>query len=73
MGIVRSVLAAGLFAYVLPDTVDYIAFLWRERTPVLGWRLDHVYLCFGVFIATVPLRTAWSLIRLCGPNWRTQL
>ena len=73
MGIVRGLLFAGLFAYVLPDTIDYIQFLWRERTPVLGLRLDYVYLCFGLFIATVPLRAAWSVIRLCGPNWRTQL
>ncbi len=73
MAILRNLVFAGLFAYVLPDTIDYIQFLWRERTPVLGWRLDYVYSCFGVFIATVPLRAAWSVIRLCGPKWRTQL
>ena len=73
MGIVRGVLFFGLFLYVTPGTIDYILFLWRERTPVLGWRLDHVYICFGVFIATVPLRAAWSVIQLCGPRWRSQV
>ncbi len=73
MGIVRGVLFAGLFLYVMPGTIDYILFLWRERTPVLGWRLDYVYSCFGVFIATVPLRAGWSVIRLCGPRWRDQI
>ena len=73
MGFVRGALFAGLFAYVLPGTVDYIQFLWRERTPVLGLPLDYVYACFGVFIATVPLRAAWSVIRLCGPDWRSQV
>ena len=73
MGILRGVLFAGLFLYVTPGTFDYILFLWRERTPVLGWRLDYVYLCFGVFIATVPLRAAWSVIQLCGARWRTQV
>ena len=73
MGILRGLLFTGLFLYVTPDTIGYILFLWRERTPVLGLRLDYVYLCFGVFIATVPLRAAWSVVRLCGPNWRAQV
>ncbi len=73
MGIVRGLLFAGLFLYVAPDTIGYILFLWRERTPVLGLRLDYVYMCFGMFIATVPLRAAWSVVRLCGPDWRTQV
>lgn len=73
MGIVRGVLLAGLFLYVTPGTMDYILFLWRERTPVLGWRLDYVYMCFGVFIATVPLRAAWGVVQLCGSRWRTHI
>lgn len=73
MAIGRGLLFAGLFAYVAPDTIDYILFLWRERTPVLGLRLDYVYLCFGVFIATVPLRAAWSVVRLCGRGWRAHV
>lgn len=73
MGIVRGVLFAGLFLYVAPGTMDYILFLWRERTPVLGLRLDYVYMCFGVFIVTVPLRAGWSVYRLCGPRWRSHI
>ena len=73
MAITRGVLFAGLFLYVTPQTIGYILFLWRERTPVLGLRLDYVYMCFGVFVATVPLRSAWSVVRLCGPNWRAQV
>lgn len=73
MGIARGLIFAGLFAYVTPATFDYILFLWRERTPVLGMRLDWVYICFGIFIATVPLRSVWSVIRLCGPRWREQV
>ncbi len=73
MGVVRGALLAGLFLYVAPGTIDYILFLWRERTPVLGLRLDWVYMCFGVFILTVPLRAAWSVFRLCGPSWRSHV
>lgn len=73
MGIVRGVLFAGLFLYVAPGTIDYILFLWRERTPVLGLRLDWVYLCFGIFVLTVPLRSAWSVVSLCRPGWRSHV
>ena len=73
MGLVRGVLFFALFAYVTPGTIDYILFLWRERTPVLGLRLDLVYMIFGAFIATVPLRAAWSVYRLCGADWRAHL
>ena len=70
MGIARAVLIGGVFLAALPGTLDYILFLWRERTPVLGLRLDYVYLCFGVFVATVPLRAGAGLVQLLGPSWR---
>src|SRR6185295_3019409 len=35
--------AAGLLLWALPKVMDYIAFLWRERTPVLQWRQDWLY------------------------------
>ncbi len=73
MAIARSILIGGIFLYAFPATMDYILFLWRERTPVLELRLDYVYLCFGVFVLTVPLRAAWSLWRLAGPGWRSQI
>lgn len=70
MGVLRSVLIAGLFLWALPETFDYILFLWRERTPVLGLRLDFVYICFGVFVATVPVRALIALGQLLGGSWR---
>jgi len=48
--------AAGLILLAtLPVTLDYIAFLWRERAPALRWRLNHVYLIFGLFQGGVAL------------------
>ncbi|MEQ9814332.1 MAG: TRAP transporter small permease subunit [Azospirillaceae bacterium] len=38
-----------LFLVSLPWTHDYLAFLWRERTPALRWRLDLVYFCYTLF------------------------
>jgi TRAP-type C4-dicarboxylate transport system permease small subunit len=73
MAVARSILIGGIFLYATPVTLDYILFLWRERTPVLGLPLDRVYMCFGIFILTVPLRSAWALFRLAGPHWRSQI
>jgi len=70
LGIARAVLIGGLFLAGLPGALGYIAFLWRERTPVLLWRLDYVYACFGLFMLAVIARLAWVVVRLCRRNWR---
>jgi TRAP-type C4-dicarboxylate transport system permease small subunit len=61
---VRSLLACGILVYALPGAIDYTAFLWRERTPVLRWRLDLVYACFALFLAAVLVRLVFHLITL---------
>jgi len=71
--IARLLLIGGLFASALPGVVDYILFLWRERTPVLGLRLDLVYGCFALFAAAVCGRAAAGLARLLGARWREHL
>ena len=73
LALARIALIGGLFAVSLPGALGYIAFLWRERTPVLQWRLDFVYSCFGLFMAGVLLRSAGRLARLLGPGWRDAL
>jgi TRAP-type C4-dicarboxylate transport system permease small subunit len=70
IGVARGLLVGGLFLVALPGAWGYIAFLWRERTPVLLWRLDFVYACFGLFMLAVILRLGWSLARLLRPGWR---
>ena len=71
--VLRIVLVGGIFAAALPGALDYIAFLWRERTPVLLWRLDVVYACFGLFMIAVLARMAARLVQLAGPRWRDAL
>src|SRR5262245_11292159 len=56
------VVAVALFA-ALPKLWNYVAFLWRERTPALQWRLDYVYLCFTLFIAAAAVRFACEALR----------
>jgi TRAP-type C4-dicarboxylate transport system permease small subunit len=70
---IRSLVIGGLFLWALPGVIDYILFLWRERTPVLGWRLDYVYACFGIFIAAVVVRSVWHIVDLIRPGWRQHI
>jgi TRAP-type C4-dicarboxylate transport system permease small subunit len=70
MALARLVLIGGIFLWALPGTVDYLLFLWRERTPVLGLRLDVIYSCFGLFLAAVIVRAGGTIVQLIGPKWR---
>jgi TRAP-type C4-dicarboxylate transport system permease small subunit len=56
LGIAGALCAAALLFWALPKVVDYVAFLWRERTPVLQWRQDYLYACFPAFVAMAGLR-----------------
>lgn len=48
--------AGAILLAALPVTVDYVAFLWRERTPALMWPLDRAYAIFAVFQGLIGLR-----------------
>ena len=49
----------------LPKTAEFVAFLWRERTPALQWRLDYVYACFPLFMGAAGLHFLAHAVRLC--------
>jgi len=42
-------IAGAVLLYALPTTIDYVLFLWREKTAALELPLDKVYACFIVF------------------------
>jgi TRAP-type C4-dicarboxylate transport system permease small subunit len=69
----RYGLVGGIFVWALPGSLDYILFLWRERTPVLNIRLDLVYSCFGIFLVAVIARALLGAVRLLRPGWRTSI
>jgi TRAP-type C4-dicarboxylate transport system permease small subunit len=69
----RLAIILGIFLYAAPGAIDYIQFLWRERTPVLQWRLDIIYACFGIFLVAVILRSALWLVGLARRDWRRWL
>src|SRR6185437_12345745 len=67
----RLVLVGGIFVWALPGSLDYILFLWREKTPVLELRLDYIYSCFGLFLIAAIVRTIVGTVGLIGPRWRS--
>jgi TRAP-type C4-dicarboxylate transport system permease small subunit len=69
-GIVGSGIFAFIFLAALPTIVDYILFLWRERTDVLEWRLDIVFSCFALYIVMMVVRLVARLIEFSGASWR---
>ena len=69
----RLLLIGGIFLWALPGSLDYILFLWREKTPVLSLRLDFVYSCFGLFLIAAVVRAVIGVVRLIGPRWREQI
>jgi TRAP-type C4-dicarboxylate transport system permease small subunit len=72
-GLLGAGLMGGLFLVVLPATVDYVRFMARERTWVLGVRFDLVFVCFALFVVAVIVRSAARIRRLLGHDWRESL
>lgn len=70
IGLVASAVIAAMFIAATPTVFSYILFLWRERTPVMEWRLDFVYACFMVYWVAVSLRAIARFVRLCGARWQ---
>ena len=68
-----TLLVAGLFVAALPATTDYVHFMARERTSVLGIRFDLVFAPFLLFLAAVTLRSLWRLGRLLGRRWHDEI
>jgi TRAP-type C4-dicarboxylate transport system permease small subunit len=62
-----------LFVTALPATVDYVLFMARERTPVLGWRYDLIFACFPIFLAAIAVYSVTRLRTLLGRNWQDSL
>jgi TRAP-type C4-dicarboxylate transport system permease small subunit len=61
-----SVAVGALAAWALPASWDYVRFMAREGTPVLGLPFMWVFLPFVLLLATLVARAAWrcwSLLR----------
>jgi len=67
------VVVAGLFLAVLPATIDFILYMRVLRSPILRIPYDIGFACFGLFLGLIALRSAWTVLRLLGGNWRARL
>jgi TRAP-type C4-dicarboxylate transport system permease small subunit len=73
IGVAAALAVAAALGAAAPKIIDFLLFLWRERTPALQWRLDFVFACFGVFVVAIALRFLARAARLLGRDWRDEL
>ena len=73
MALVGALLMVGLMGVLLPYAFDYVRFMHRESTAVLGLPFSLVFAPFLLFVLAVVLmylRKGWRLMR---PGWEDQL
>lgn len=70
IGLLAAALVAVIFTLAAPTIIDYVAFLWREKTSALEWRLDWVYSCFIIYWLAVIVRAIDKLALLGSSGWR---
>ena len=73
LGLIGAALMAGLMGALLPYAFDYVRFMHRESTAVLGIPFSLVFAPFLLFVLAVVwlyLRKGWKLLR---SGWQEQL
>jgi TRAP-type C4-dicarboxylate transport system permease small subunit len=63
MGGIVAAAAVVLYAWSLPATVDYVAFMKVERSAYLDIRRDWLYSVYVIFAVAVIVRYGWLLWR----------
>ncbi|MDP2257360.1 MAG: TRAP transporter small permease [Polaromonas sp.] len=61
MQIVGNLMIGGLALYGIPASWDYVHFMAREGTPVLGVSFMWVFLPFVLLLAALVVRSAWAI------------
>jgi TRAP-type C4-dicarboxylate transport system permease small subunit len=62
MRIAGNLMVGGLAATAVPATWDYVHFMQRESTPVLGISFMLVFLPFVILMVALVLRSAWAIL-----------
>ncbi|WP_411879917.1 TRAP transporter small permease [Polaromonas sp. YR568] len=61
MAIAGNLLVGGLALWGIPGCWDYVHFMAREGTPVLGLSFQWVFMPFVLLLAALALRSAWAI------------
>jgi TRAP-type transport system small permease protein len=62
--LIGALLIASLAAYALPGTWDYIQFMRREGTPVLGIPFNWVFIPFALLLVALVLRGLVAVVQV---------
>lgn len=73
MALLACGLVGGLAAWALPGSVDYIHFMRRESTPVLGLPMNWVFLPFSLLLLALVVRYLIRIVQLLGKDWERHL
>ncbi len=63
MRIVGHAMVGGLALVAIPASWDYVRFMAREGTPVLGLPFMWVFMPFVVLMAALVLRAVWAIVQ----------
>lgn len=61
MRIAGHLMIGGLSAWALPASWNYIHFMQREGTPVLGWPFMWVFMPFAMLLVSLIVRAVWQI------------
>lgn len=73
MALLAAVLVGGLAAWALPEALDYILFMRRESSAVLGLPLHWVFLPFALLLLALVARYLIRVWQLLGRDWERHL
>ena len=73
MALAACALIGGLAAWGLPGSLDYIAFMQRESTPVMGLPFNWVFAPFALLLLALAVRYALRIYHLLGKDWKAYL
>ena len=63
MCIAGNLLVGGLACVALPASWDYVHFMGREGSPVLGMSFTWIYLPFVMLLVAIAARSAWAIVQ----------
>ncbi len=63
MSVVGNLVIGGLSLWAIPGTWDYVKFMSREGTPVLGLPFMWVFMPFVLLLVALAVRSAWAIWR----------